>query len=147
MAKMAEVGASHTLAAPLGEFCFVLLIEGEFERAAQVSRTTLISSHRQGSRINATFTIFVLACCATKAGDYLRAAQLTGAYDALHADIVETATNAYGWTPFRERTRDDNRAQLRQVLGADEFERAYGAGGALSYEEAVDLALGRIRSS
>jgi hypothetical protein len=89
----------------------------------------------------------VLACCATKAGDYLRAAQLTGAYDALHADVVETATNAYGWTPFRERTRDDNRARLRQALGAGEFERAYSAGSALSYEEAVDVALGRIRSS
>lgn len=42
--------------------------------------------------------------------------------------------------------REDNRARLRQVLGEDQFERAYAVGRALSFDEAVDLALGRVRS-
>jgi hypothetical protein len=143
IAAMEEVGASNTLTAPMGEFSLVLLIQGDFERAAQMSRTTLIASYRQGARPNVMFMIFVLACCTTNAGDHRRAAQLTGIYDAFHDGIVETATFAYGWTAFREGMRDDNRSRLRTLMGKEEFERCYAAGTALSYEEAVDLALGR----
>jgi predicted ATPase/class 3 adenylate cyclase len=143
IAALEEVGASHTLIAPMGEFSLVLLVEGDFERAAQMSRKTLIASHRQGNRNNALFMIFVVACSSSNLGDHRRAAQLTGVYDAFHDGIVETATFAYGWTAFREGMRDDNRSRLRTLMGREEFERSYAAGTALSYEEAVDLALGR----
>ena len=144
IAAMEEVGASHPINAPLGEFSFVLLVQGESERAAQVARRTLISSYRQGNIINVAFMMFIIACCATNTRDYRRAAQLTGFYDAVHDGIVETATSAYGWTPFRERMRDGNRARLREVLGDAEFQNAHRAGAPLSYEQAVDLALDRV---
>jgi hypothetical protein len=41
--------------------------------------------------------------------------------------------------------RDDNRTRLRQLLGESEFERACGVGRGLSFDEAADLALGRVR--
>jgi hypothetical protein len=47
---------------------------------------------------------------------------------------------------LEKRVRDDNRARLREVFDADEFERAYVVDRALSFEEASDLALGRVRS-
>jgi predicted ATPase len=141
---MEEVGASHAINAPLGELSFVLLVQGDFERAAQISRKALIASYRQGFIANVAFMIFIIACCATNTRDYRRAAQLTGFYDAVHDDIVKAATSAYGWNAFRERMRNDNRARLREVLGDAEFEDAYRAGAALSYEQVVDLALDRI---
>jgi predicted ATPase/class 3 adenylate cyclase len=146
MEALDEIGALHTLVYLSSEYSFVLLVQEEFERAAQVSRTSLISSHRQGNRPLTVFMIFVLACCATHARDYPRAAQLTGAYDALHAGVVAT-TRGYGWSPVRERIRDDNRARLREHLSDAEFEGAYGVGTMLNYEDAIDLALGRVSSA
>ncbi|MGC9962606.1 MAG: hypothetical protein ABSE47_11990 [Acidimicrobiales bacterium] len=46
----------------------------------------------------------------------------------------------------RERqTLVDSLARVRQILGGDEFEREFAAGGALSFDEAFDLALGKVR--
>ena len=84
----------------------------------------------------------MLACCATGAGDYCRAAQLTGAHDVIDATVSDASPDYY-WTPLAQRMRDDNRARLRLALGEGEFDRAHYAGRTLSLDQAADLALGR----
>ena len=74
-----------------------------------------------------------LACCATGVGDYSRAALLHGA-----AERVVSQPRMY---PIEDRLRSDDEARLRHALGDLEFDRGYGAGRALSFEDAVDLAL------
>jgi hypothetical protein len=97
-----------------------------------------------GMRVAVASAIFVLACYATGAGDYCRAAQLTGAHDVIDATVIDASPNYY-WTPLDQRVRDDNQARLRLALGEGEFNRAYSAGRALDLDQAVDLALGRTR--
>jgi hypothetical protein len=90
----------------------------------------------------------VLGCCATRDGDYDLAAGLAGAHDAIDAAIIDHApTGAHWWSPVEQRVRDDNRGRLREALGDAEYERAHAAGAQLRVEEAVDLALGRVRSA
>jgi len=127
----------------LGLYCFQ---ESEFEEAARLGRKALVAGRKRGfSRLMCAFSIFLLACCAAGRGDYLRAAQLTGAYEIADAAISDADPKALYWSPKEQQMRDDNRARLRRVLSDDEFERACAAGAALSLEQAVDLALGRAR--
>jgi predicted ATPase/DNA-binding SARP family transcriptional activator len=143
-----EIGASWYLNQLWIDLGVVLLGEGKFEEAARLCRKALVSSRRQGNRANVVTEIFALACCATGTGDYRRAAQLTGAFDVLDADVAEVIpSRAQVWTPLEQRLRDDNLARLREVLGEREFGRAYDLGRGLSFDEAVDLALGRVRSN
>lgn len=124
----------------------VLLLQGELEEAAQWSRKSLIACRRLGNRRGAVFATFVLACCATGAGEYRRAAELTGAHDVIDADIIQGAPNrAHFWTLLEQQARGDNRARLCELLGESEFERARDSGRELSFDEAADLALGRVR--
>jgi len=127
----------------------ILFLQGELEEAELSSRKALIAYRRLGRPgVNAAFAIFLSACCATGTGDYRRAAQLTGAHDVIDADIMDVAPKGgFDWTTERQAVGDDVRARLREALGDDEFERAYTVGRGLSFEEAVDLALGKVRST
>jgi len=88
--------------------------------------------------------IFHLGVCATSAGDYRRAAQITGAHDILDAALLAAApARAYERHPSDQKLQDDNRARLRQALGEEEFERACMIGRGLSLGQACDLALGK----
>jgi predicted ATPase/class 3 adenylate cyclase len=125
IATAEEIGARRLLAFGWSDLGVVLLLQGELEEAAQWSRKSLISCRRVGNRRGAAFAIFVLACCATHAGEHLRAAQLTGAHDVIDAAVIQGAPNrAHFWTLLEQQARDDNRARLRQLLGESEFERA-----------------------
>jgi predicted ATPase/class 3 adenylate cyclase len=127
---------------------FVLLLQGELERATILARQSLIACRRRGSRLEATFAIFILACCATRTGESLRAAQLLGAHDVIEADVVGVAPDrTFVSTEFEQRAREENRESARRLLGDDEFERAYGFGRGLSFDEAIDLALGSAHSA
>jgi tetratricopeptide (TPR) repeat protein len=143
-----EIGARWLLNLLWIDLGLVLLAEGKFEEAARLCRKALLSSRRQGRGVNVVTEIFALACCATGTGDYRRAAQLTGAVDVLDAEVVEVVPNlALVWTPLERGLRDDNLARLREALGECEFARAYDLGKELGFEEALDLALGRVRSN
>jgi hypothetical protein len=133
-----EIGARLLLSHGWSDLGVVLLLRGELEEAAQVSRKSLIACCRLGNRRAAAFDIFVLACCATGAGEYRRAAQLTGAHDVIDADVIEGAANrAHFWTLLEQQARDDNRARLSQLLGEGEFERVLDSGRQLSFDEAA----------
>ena len=124
--------------------CFVLFRQGEFDEASLTARKSLIGGRRLGHRRTVAFATFVLACCATSIGDSHRAAQLTGAHEILRADLLAAAGDrAYPFGSDRHQARTDNEARLRQLLGPDDFERAYEIGARLDFEDAVDLALDR----
>jgi hypothetical protein len=127
----------------------VRLIQGEVEEPALLSRKSLIASRRRGRRTReGAFEVFILACCATRTGDYRRAAELTGAHDVIDAEILATVpAGAYWWSQSELEVRNDNRARLREILGEIEFEQAYARGTKLSFEKAIDLALGRASTA
>jgi hypothetical protein len=154
------IAASEEIASPMTLYwsgdglVWVLLLQGELEEARLLSRKSLIGWRRLGRRRAAANALFQLACCATGTGDYHLAAKLTCAHDVVDADTtaaVPGATwllpGAYKSTSAEQRVRDDNRGRLRQVLGEAEFERAYTVGRGLSFDEAANLALGRVRSA
>jgi tetratricopeptide (TPR) repeat protein len=143
-----EIGARWVLTTFWSSLGYVQLLRGDLEAAGQLCRKSLIACRGQGRRSGeAALAMFVVACCATVAGDYGRAAQLTGAHDLIDAAIVGTGDRVHYWKPNYRQKRDDNQERLRQLLGEDEFDRAYGIGRALNFNEAVDLALGRVRSA
>ncbi len=87
----------------------------------------------------------MLACCAASKGDYLRAARLAGAFGSIETALRDAAPDSSDILRSRERqSLVDSLARVRQYVGEDEFERAVAAGGALSFDEAFDLALGKI---
>jgi predicted ATPase len=142
IAAAEEIGAVWVLANQWSGLGIVLLLQGELTEAAALARQSLITGRRLGLGREVAAAIFVLACCATGAADYRRAAQLTGAHDVIDAAVIDAGAN-YSWTPLEQAARDRNRARLRQALGEGEFDRAYHAGRALGLDQAADLALGR----
>ncbi len=139
-----EIGAVWLLAGAWDSLAIVLLLQGELTEAEALARKSLITARRLGLGRIVAGAIFVLTCCATGAGDYCRAAQLTGAHDVIDAAALDASPDHF-WTPLEQRARDDNRARLRQALGEGEFDRAYRAGRTLGLDQAADLALGRAR--
>lgn len=147
IAAAEEIGSSSELPAFWSDHAIVLLLLGELKEATSFGRKALIGKRRRG-RSAVGFTIFVLACCATGTGDYRRAARLTGAHDVIDTEVINLVhRGSYRWTAPEQQARDDNRARLRQVLGDEEYEREHAVGKALSFEQAIDLALGRANSS
>ena len=147
IAAAEEIGSSWVLPAFWTDHAIVLLLLGELTEATSFGRKALIAMRRRG-RSAVGFTIFVLACCATGTGDYRRAAHLTGAHDVIDTEFINLVhRGSYRWTAPEQRARDDNRARLRQVLGDEEYECEHAVGKALSFEQAIDLALGRANSS
>jgi tetratricopeptide (TPR) repeat protein len=122
---------------------YVVYLEGKPQNAAVLYRKALTACRHHDPRLVGAL-IFHLALCAASMGDYRRAAQLTGAHDALDAALVAAApAKAYEQDPSDQKLRDDNRARLRKALGAEESERAYTLGKSLRLEQACDLALGK----
>jgi hypothetical protein len=135
-----EVGSALMLGLARGNQGVVLLLLGEAEEAERLSRQALVAVRRLGRRWSALFPIFVIACCATLADDFVRGAQLTAAHDALAADEGVLST----WAPLEIEARERNRDLLRAALSAEEWERLQAAGAAMDLDAAIDLALGRI---
>ncbi len=135
-----EVGSALMLGLARGNQGVVLLLLGEAEEAERLSRQALVAVRRLGRRWSALFPIFVIACCATLAEDFVRGAQLTAAHDALAADEGVLST----WAPLEIEARERNRDLLRAALSAEEWERLQAAGAAMDLDAAIDLALGRI---
>ena len=68
-------------------------------------------------------------------GNWYRAAMLHGA--------AQTLLNTTGvpWERFDARLRQESLDQARQALGGEQLQRAYARGTALSFDQAIDLAL------
>ncbi len=117
-------------------------LAGEIDEAERYSRRAALASRRLGRPLN-VWNVFVLACCATSKGDFVRGAQLTGAHDAIDARLSESARGY--WSPPEVAIRDRNRSQIVEALGQEEFERAGAVGRALTLDQVCDLALRRVQ--
>ncbi len=110
-------------------------------------RKALTGFRRLGLRDVAVSHLVTVACCAARLGKTKDAAQLFGAYDAMHSAYLQQAatpgrSNRFEkLTRIKQKVRDDNRDYLRQSLGEEDFKLAYSAGTRTTFDEAVDLAL------
>jgi tetratricopeptide (TPR) repeat protein len=138
-----EIGFRSVLPSHWAGLGMALLLDGEPEKAVPLCRKALLAARRADPR-SVVSAIGNLALCAAALGDQRRAAQLTGAFEVLDAELVASAP-ALGWRsePWELRMREDHRARLGEALGGTELERCLEAGRRMRIEEACDLALGK----
>ncbi len=127
-------GLSATILSNLG---YIALEQGDGMRA-QSNLVRALREHRlRGGRRDSAYDILGLAICASDSGDARLAATLHGGASALiHSTGAE-------WESGLDRYRDPDITALRTQLG-DRFQICYDAGLAMSTDEIVDLALGRL---
>ena len=99
-----------------------------FEGALRIGR-------RNGDNWHLAYAVLGLACLAGDAGDWDRAAALHGVAQAFQ----DRTGNS--WQESAARDRRDSLDQAGAHLGAEQLERAYATGLALSLDKALDLAL------
>ena len=142
-----EISAPLNLYWAWGALGEARLLEEKYEDAAVCSMKALIGFRRLGLRDLAVSRLIDVACCATHLGEPAEATRLAGAYEGMHSPYLRQAgipgrSNRFKkLTLIEEKLRAGNCERLRQVLGDDDFSRDYSAGGRLTFDEAVDLAL------
>lgn len=116
--------------------CTILGLDAE---AAARSQSALRLLRRQGRGSVCGDPLMALSCCATRAGQFERAALLCGAGEA----IRERESEAWSLSlyPVEAARYDANRAEIVAAIGAEAFDRLRAAGAALDLDEAVQLAL------
>ena len=116
----------------------VLREEGDYQRAGAMLEEALRISRRGGDRFGLAYSILGLACLAADRADWRVSAELHGVAQAFLDQIGQPWLLYYG--PLRQVIVDTVRARL----GDEEFQRAYIKGTAISFEEAIDLALSSL---
>ena len=94
-------------------------------------------ARRTGDKYALSAALLGLGCLAADLGDWHRAAILYGAEHALMDQIGAL------WSPFDARRRQEGLDQARAALGDKQLQQAYARGKALSFDQAIDLALGK----
>jgi predicted ATPase/class 3 adenylate cyclase len=131
-----EIGEkSHHVTVNLG---WVLREENDTDGARAKFEAGLRMSLRYGERVGVAYASLGLACAAADEDDWYRAAEVHGAAQALQAGTGEP------WQEPEARYRRESLDKLRAHLGAEQFDRAYGAGNVLGFDDALDLVLGRV---
>jgi predicted ATPase/class 3 adenylate cyclase len=119
----------------------VLRAERDTDGARRTFEACLRTSRRHGDNEGMAYAILGLACLASDQGDWHRAAVLHGAAQAF-CDRTRLP-----WQEPEARNRRDSLDQARAHPGEEQLERAYAQGMALSFEQALDLALRRPGSA
>lgn len=114
----------------------VLQAEHDLDGARSTYQESLQIGRRAGDKRNMAIAILGLACLDGDQGDWHRAAMLHGVAQAL---LDKTRVP---WEPFDARRRQESLNQVRRALGGEQSQRAYARGMALSFDQAIDLALG-----
>jgi predicted ATPase/class 3 adenylate cyclase len=141
IALAADIGADLVVYLMNTARHMLLLYDGDYQAAASLIRQDLLTIRRIGTDASGASTLFAAACCAAWQGTSEIAARLHGAAD---ADIAAgVADGSYTWTPLERELHDREQGRLREAMGVGPFQAAYQAGGALTRQQAVDLALGR----
>ena len=113
---------------------------GEFDAAEREGERVLRTVRRHGVRRDfLVWNVFVAACTAVHAGDFVRGARLTGAHDAIERTLAGSTIR----TPLhRELTlREENRARLINALGLEQYERESEVGAIFTLDQVLVLAL------
>ena len=116
----------------------VLRAEHDLGSARSTLEESLRIFRRTGDKRNMACAIRGLACLDGDLGDWHRAAMLHGAAQAL---LDQTGAP---WDTLEARYRQESLDQAGAALGDEQFQRAYARGTALSFDQAIDLALGQV---
>jgi len=119
----------------------VLRAEHDLDGARSTLQQALRVSRRIGDKTNMAAAIVGLACVAGDLDDWYPATVLHGAAQALRDQT------GVPWDPFEARYRQESLEQADAALGDEQFQRAYARGMALSFDRAIDLALGQLLSA
>ncbi len=115
----------------------ILRAERDPGGARSALQDALRVSRRIGYKRTMAQAMAGLACVDGDLGDWPRAAMLHGAAQAL---LDQTGAP---WDPS-DRYRQEGLDQARGALGDEQFQRAYARGMTLSFDQAIDLALGQV---
>ena len=144
--KIAEELGSMSYLVPLWlNHSVSCLLLGEAAEGESFARRVLLASRRFGTGSWTLPAVFILSCCATAHGNYLKAATLVGACERLDLELSESSD--WEWNALEIQLRDNNRANLIAHLGIESFERARNIGQQLKNSQFVDLALDRTPAS
>jgi predicted ATPase len=116
----------------------VLRAEHDLGGARSTFEESLRIFRRAGDKRNMACAIMGLACLDGDLGDWHRAAVLHGVAQAL---LDQTGVP---WEPFDVCYRQESLDQAGAALGDEQFRRAYARGMALSFDQAISLALNEI---
>ena len=116
----------------LGE---ALLADHDIDSARRAFEHAIRISRHVGAKLNIGTAILGLACLAADMGEWHRAATLHGAAKALHDQT------GHRWEVFPSRQRAESLDQIGAALGDEQLERDYAQGTALSFDDAINLAL------
>ena len=122
----------------LGE---VLQAEHDLDGARSAFEDAIRLSRRIGHKKPAADAILGLARLAADTGDWHRAATLHGAAQAL---VDQTG---FVWDPDAAELRQESLDLIAAALGDEQLKRAYTQGTTLTFDQAIDLALGRSSPS
>jgi predicted ATPase/class 3 adenylate cyclase len=130
------LGTSHLMmSVNLGE---VLRAEHDLHGARSTLEEVVRIARRTGDKHILACAIIGLAYLAADLRDWHRAAMLHG--------IAQALTDQTGtpWEPCDERRRRESLGQARQALGGEQLHLAYTRGMTLRFDQAIDLALGKV---
>jgi predicted ATPase/class 3 adenylate cyclase/Tfp pilus assembly protein PilF len=130
------LGRPHPLES--GNLGDLLLAEHDLGGARSTYEDVVRIARRTGDKNNLAYAIDGLARLATDLKDWPRAAMLHGAAQALHD------TTGAPWEPPAARRRQESLDQAGGALGGKQLQRAYTDGMALSFDQAIDLALAGV---
>jgi predicted ATPase len=122
---------------------FFQLEVGDVDAAEIRARRTLQEVKRLGHLAIIEGCSFLLACCATLRGDFVRGAQLTGCFEQREAETQSKGSDLMFWGVLDLQLRSENHRLLLDALGLEEYERHVARGRGLSVESACNLALGK----
>jgi predicted ATPase len=120
---------------------WVLREEDSWDGARSMFEKALRISRRNGDRGGMAYAVVGLACLASDLGDWWRSGVLHGVAGALFDTTGQPCQ-----TP-EETYQADSMATVRAQVGEGEFQRAYGEGTGLSFEEWVHLAFAATGSA
>jgi hypothetical protein len=136
LAASRETGELFRQTMNLANLSMTAYIEGDFERAWELSAAALRSWLELKARQGVISQLAMMAGPLTRLGDPLRAARLLGAFAALgdQLDIAHHPTDGPQMAEYERVTRD--------ALGEAAFAAAWAEGRQMTLEEAVAAALG-----
>jgi predicted ATPase/DNA-binding XRE family transcriptional regulator len=119
----------------------VLRAEQDLDGARSTFQEYLRIGRRSGDKRNMACAFLWLAFLDGDLGDWYRAAKLHG--------VAQALLNKTGvpWERFDARVREESLGQARQALGGEQLQQAYARGMALSFDQAIDLALKGAQSA
>jgi predicted ATPase/DNA-binding XRE family transcriptional regulator len=118
----------------------VALARGDHALATRMLEEGVTLSEQIGDQANLSYFLEGLAVVAGIEGDAEHSARLLGAAERL---LEEAGTSVYNYYKPNRSLYDRTAANVRSRLGAEGFEEAWAMGRAMTFEQAVEYALGR----